>query len=115
MPDEMPRAHAPALPEHMPGSNATDGRTDGLTESSGHRAEETSPFVTRGRAYGSTSHHRRDEWHRPPTRDELAELRRLAREGAQRIHAATVETKPQSTPAEELARARARADREVQS
>lgn len=33
-------------------SIATDGRTDGLTESSGHRAEESSPFVTRTRAYG---------------------------------------------------------------
>lgn len=50
-----------------------------------------------------------------PTPEAMTELRRLAREGADRLHATTtpLDRRHQPTRTEELARARARADREV--
>lgn len=50
----------------------------------------------------------------PPPEDVLQVMRQAVREGALKVRPG-VETKPRTPPAEELARARARADREVQS
>ena len=59
--------------------------------------------------------HRRADSPRKPSPEEMAELRRLAREGADALHsrATTVEQRHKPTPTEELAIARARADKEA--
>ena len=70
------------------------------------RESEPTPFVPR-------RGHVDDR--RPPTPDEMAAMRADCRDGAKAVHArATVtDTRSQLTPTEELARARARADKEA--
>lgn len=59
--------------------------------------------------------HRSSDRPRKPSPEEMSELRRLAKEGADALHsrATTLEQRHKPTPTEELARARARADREA--
>lgn len=68
-----------------------------------HEAEPA-PFVPR---------HGHVDDRRPPTPDELAAMRAACRAGAKAVHdsATGTDTRQQPTPTEELARARARADK----